>query len=40
VTANEVKDLIPAIQMVDPSAFVNVLRTHQLNGKFYMRPRD
>ena len=40
VTANEVKKLIPAIKKIDPSAFVNVLKTELLNGKFYMQPKD
>jgi len=40
VTASEVKELIPAIKRIDPSAFINVLKTELLNGKFYMRPKD
>jgi uncharacterized membrane-anchored protein YitT (DUF2179 family) len=40
VTANEVKALIPAIRKVDEEAFINVLKTDQLNGRFYHRPFD
>ena len=40
VTANEVKELIPAIKEIDPAAFINVLKTEQLNGRFYQKPRD
>jgi len=40
VTANEVKSLIPAIRKIDENAFINVLKTDQLNGKFYQRPFD
>ena len=40
VTANEVKKLIPEIRKIDPMAFINVIKTELLNGKFYMRPKD
>ena len=40
VTASEVKKLIPVIMQIDPNAFVNVLKTYQLNGRFYQRPKD
>lgn len=40
VTANEVKKLIPAIAKIDPSAFINVIKTEQLNGKFFQKPKD
>jgi len=40
VTANEVKSLIPAIRKIDEEAFINILKTDQLNGKFYHRPFD
>ena len=40
VTASEVKKLIPVIKTIDPDAFVNVLKTEQLNGRFYQRPKD
>ena len=40
VTASQVKVLIPAIRRIDEEAFINVLKTDRLNGKFYQRPFD
>jgi len=40
VTASQVKALIPAIKLIDPAAFINVIKTEQLNGRFYQRPKD
>jgi len=40
VTASQIKALIPAIRRVDGEAFINVLKTDQLNGRFYQRPFD
>ncbi|MCL2184426.1 MAG: YitT family protein [Treponema sp.] len=40
VTATQIKKLIPAIKQIDPEAFINVLKTYQLNGRFYQRPKD
>ena len=40
VTASQVKTLIPAIRKIDNEAFINVLKTDQLNGRFYQRPFD
>ena len=40
VTASQVRSLIPAIKAVDGDAFVNVLKTEQLNGRFYLKPKD
>jgi uncharacterized membrane-anchored protein YitT (DUF2179 family) len=40
VTASEVKELVPAIAKIDPAAFINVINTDQLNGKFFQRPKD
>ena len=40
ITANKVKTLIPAIRQVDGEAFINVLTTQQLNGRFYQQPKD
>jgi uncharacterized membrane-anchored protein YitT (DUF2179 family) len=40
VAANEVTVLVTAINKVDARAFINVLKTEQLNGRFYIRPRD
>ena len=40
VTASQIKKLIPVIMKIDPQAFINVIKTAQLNGKFYHRPMD
>ncbi|MDR1249557.1 MAG: YitT family protein [Treponema sp.] len=40
VSAYETGPLIAAIKKIDPMAFINVLRTEQINGRFYTRPRD
>jgi uncharacterized membrane-anchored protein YitT (DUF2179 family) len=40
VTASQVKKLIPAIKKIDNDAFINVVKTEQLSGHFYQRPRD
>ena len=40
VTATEVKMLIPEIRKIDDDAFINVIKTEQLNGRFYQKPKD
>ena len=40
VTASQIKKLIPAIRKIDNAAFINVLKTEQLNGKFALQPKD
>ncbi|MDR2618195.1 MAG: YitT family protein [Treponema sp.] len=40
VSANEVSVLVTAIKRIDPAAFVNVIKTEQINGHFYHRPKD
>ncbi|WP_461246193.1 YitT family protein [Treponema sp. R6D11] len=40
VTASQVKTLISAIRQIDDEAFINVLKTDQLNGRFYQKPFD
>ena len=40
VSANEVAMLVLAIRAIDPVAFINVLKTEQLNGRFFRRPKD
>ncbi|MDR1566264.1 MAG: YitT family protein [Treponema sp.] len=40
VSANEVSVLVTAIKRIDPAAFVNVIKTEQINGHFYQRPKD
>ncbi|MDR0322717.1 MAG: YitT family protein [Treponema sp.] len=40
VYSDEVTPLINAIRAIDPDAFINVLKTEQINGKFFKRPKD
>lgn len=40
VSDSEVRSLAQKIRRSDPKAFVNVLRTERVVGKFYRRPRD
>jgi uncharacterized membrane-anchored protein YitT (DUF2179 family) len=40
VSAGEVAGLISAIKKIDPNAFINVVKTEQLNGRFYQHPKD
>jgi len=40
ITASQVKTLIPIIRKIDDEAFINVLKTSQLNGRFYQKPFD
>jgi len=40
VYSNEVAPLIRAIRLVDPGAFINVVKTEQINGRFFRRPKD
>ena len=40
VSANEVTDLINGIRKIDEKAFINVIKTEQLNGRFFHQPKD
>jgi len=40
VASTEVKDLTSAIHAIDPGAFINVIKTDQLNGYFFRVPKD
>jgi uncharacterized membrane-anchored protein YitT (DUF2179 family) len=40
VSAPEVSSLVAGIRQIDPGAFINVIKTDQLGGRFYRRPRD
>lgn len=40
VYSKEVEPLITAIQAFDPDAFINVIKTEQLNGRFFKKPKD
>jgi uncharacterized membrane-anchored protein YitT (DUF2179 family) len=39
VSANEVHGLVAAIRHIDPNAFINMLKTEALTGRFYRRPK-
>lgn len=40
VASNEVPDLLNAIRKIDDNAFINIIKTERLNGRFYTRPKD
>jgi uncharacterized membrane-anchored protein YitT (DUF2179 family) len=40
VYSNEITPLMNAIHAIDPNAFINVLKTEQINGKFFRKPKD
>ena len=40
VSASDTRKLIPKIKELDPNAFINSVRTEEISGTFYMRPRD
>lgn len=40
VSSDEVKRVKEAVRLVDPTAFVNVIKTDQLDGRFYQRPNE
>ena len=40
VSSAESKRVLRAVKSADPSAFVNVIRTEQLSGRFYQKPNE
>ena len=40
VSAADTRKIIPKIREIDPNAFINSIRTEEITGNFYMRPRD
>ncbi len=40
VSAADTRKIIPKIKEIDPNAFINSVRTEEITGNFYMRPRD
>ena len=40
VSSDEVKKVKEGVRLVDPKAFINVLKTDQLDGHFYQRPNE
>ncbi len=40
ISGDQVKQLTKRVREIDPKAFVNVLKTDQVEGNFYQRPHD
>ena len=40
VSSAESKKVVEAVKKMDPGAFINVVRTEQLQGKFYHKPQE
>lgn len=40
VSASDTRKLIPKIKEIDKNAFINSVRTEEIMGNFYMKPRD
>lgn len=40
VSSAEVKPVMKAVKKADPKAFINVMRTEQLDGRFYQKPTE
>lgn len=40
VSSAEIKKVLSVIQEVDPHAFVNVMKTEQVAGRFYQKPNE
>jgi uncharacterized membrane-anchored protein YitT (DUF2179 family) len=40
VGRDEVRKVLNRVRETDPGAFVNMIRTESLSGRFYQRPND
>jgi uncharacterized membrane-anchored protein YitT (DUF2179 family) len=40
VSGAERKKVLSAVKAIDPAAFVNVIKTEELSGRFYLRPTE
>ncbi|MDR0310481.1 MAG: YitT family protein [Acidobacteriota bacterium] len=40
VYSNEIAPVMKAIHAIDPGAFINIIKTEQVNGRFFKRPKD
>ena len=40
VSGDEVRRVIPKIKKADPGAFINVVRSKEISGRFYLKPND
>ena len=39
ISSDEISIMMKAIQEVDPKAFINIVKTEQIDGRFYKRPK-
>lgn len=40
ISHDQVKDVVEHIHEIDPKAFINILKTDQVEGRFYRQPND
>jgi uncharacterized membrane-anchored protein YitT (DUF2179 family) len=40
VSGEESKKVLAAVKAIDPEAFINVIKTEELSGRFYLRPTE
>ena len=40
VSSAEIKAVLSVIKVADPHAFVNVMKTEQVAGRFYQKPNE
>lgn len=40
ISGDQVKKITKQVKEIDPSAFINIIRSDQVSGKFYQRPND
>jgi uncharacterized membrane-anchored protein YitT (DUF2179 family) len=40
VSSEESKQVLAVVKEIDPAAFVNVIKTEELSGRFYRRPTE
>lgn len=40
ISGDQVKQLTKRVRQIDPKAFINILKTDQVEGNFYQRPND
>ena len=40
VYSSEIAPLVKAIHTVDPGAFINIIKTEHINGRFFKKPKD
>jgi uncharacterized membrane-anchored protein YitT (DUF2179 family) len=40
VGSDEIRKVVTKIKEVDEKAFINIMKTEQITGRFYKRPND